>query len=55
MDVFYGDMAGDLLMLAAAGVEIIYGVKPERKVYSNLTSPLGENDHPPENLRTEDR
>jgi hypothetical protein len=40
LEVFYGYLAGGLLMLAAAGVEIIYGVKAERKSLEKVVTPL---------------
>lgn len=39
-DVFYGYIAGGVLMLIAAGVEILYGVKAERKSLENVAAPL---------------
>ena len=38
--VFYGYLAGALLMLAAAGVEIAYGVSAERKSLEEVAAPL---------------
>jgi len=39
-EVFYGYVAGGLLMLAAAGIEIIYGVKAERQSLEKVAAPL---------------
>jgi MFS family permease len=38
--VFYGYLIAAFLMLAAAGIEILYGVKAERSALEDLASPL---------------
>jgi MFS family permease len=40
MDVFYGYLAGAILMLVGAGVEVIYGVKAERQSLEKVAQPL---------------
>ena len=40
MDVFYGYLVGAILMLAAATVEALYGVKAEMKSLEQVAAPL---------------
>ncbi len=40
VEVFYGYLAGSILMLAAAVVEIVYGVKAERASLESVAEPL---------------
>jgi MFS family permease len=49
-DLFYGYLAGAILMLAAAGVEVIYGIRAERKALEKIATPLSAEDY-----RTEHR
>ncbi|HEX5433804.1 MAG TPA: MFS transporter [Candidatus Angelobacter sp.] len=42
MQLFYGYLAGALLMLGAAVVEAIIGIKAERKELEEITAPLSE-------------
>jgi hypothetical protein len=38
--VFYGDLVGALLMIAAGCVEIVWGVKAERQSLEHVAVPL---------------